>query len=864
MKQFLSIIFGLTLTSVCFGQVMDDFADGDFSNSPSWSGSTSQFIVNASKQLQLSSAVAGQSYLSTAFSSTNLANLEWRIYVKQGFAPSATNNGRVYLASDQADLTLPLNGYYLQFGEALSNDAVELFRQSGSTSVSVCRGTNAAIANSFAVGVKITRDNAGLWKLYVDYAGGSNFLLEASGTDATLNSSSFFGVRCTYTVTNANKFFYDDIYAGPPQVPVDTTPPTVTSVQATSSSSIAVLFSESVNKSSAELISNYWANNAIGAPLSALLQVDGRTVVLSFTKNFTNGLQNQLQTANVADLAGNTMTSATFPFLFFQAVPANAKDIILTEIFADPSPQVGLPVQEYIEIYNRSPNPFDLAGWKLSDGTSTATFGSQIILPQQYFVVCSSANTGLFSSYGKVIGVSNFPTLNNSGDDLTLKDASAKNIDSVTYSLEWYHDVDKQEGGWALEIIDVDNICGEENNWAASEDPSGGTPAKQNSVFANRPDLTGPQLLSVVPASATILNLMFNEKLEKGLSGVDFAITPTIAVSAKYFADQSLRKITLELSVALSSRELYSLRVNNLTDCAGNFIQQGFSQLSFALPEVADSLDILVNEILFNPISGGVDFVEVYNNSPKFINLKNWTLGNYESGAMTNPSIVTTGDFILKPSSYLVFTSDLNAISMQYLQSNQNAFFKTSLPSLPDDAGSIGLASERGSVIDHFAYSEKMHSALLKEKEGVSLERISFSELTNDASNWKSANASVGFATPGLVNSNARPESSIAEDAVRVDPEIFSPSVPGQDFAKINYRFDQSGMAANVKILDSQGRLIKTLANNETLAHEGFFRWDGDRDDGTRSRMGYYVVWFEIFDTSGATTIFRKRTVIGK
>jgi len=231
---------------------------------------------------------------------------------------------------------------------------------------------------------------------------------------------------------------------------------------------------------------------------------------------------------------------------------------------------------------------------------------------------------------------------------------------------------------------------------------------------------------------------------------------------------------------------------------------------------------------------------------------------------VTKSSTVVLKDFVLKPSNYLVFTSDPSMLVSQYPQSNQNTLFKSSLPSLPDDSGSIAFVTESGLVIDHFAYSEKMHSPLVKDNEGVSLERISLSELTNDVNNWRSANGSVGFATPGSVNSNSRPESSISENAVLVDPEIFSPSMPGQDFSKINYKFDQSGMAANVKILDSQGRIIKTLANNQTLAHEGFFRWDGDRDDGTRSRIGYYVVWFEVFDPSGTTQVFRKRTIVGK
>jgi len=240
-----------------------------------------------------------------------------------------------------------------------------------------------------------------------------------------------------------------------------------------------------------------------------------------------------------------------------------------------------------------------------------------------------------------VIGVSNFPTLNNDGDNLTFRDPTNKTIDSLNYSLDWYHDVDKQEGGWSMEIIDVNNICGDGENWVASENASGGTPGKQNSVFANKLDLTGPQFLSVSPQSSTSLKLTFNEKLEKDLSSSAFTISPSISISKKYFADLSLRQITLELNLALALRELYTIAVTNLTDCSGNLIQQDYSQLSFALPEAADSLDVVVNEILFNPRSGGVDFVEVYNRSPKYINLKNWKLGNFENNSFGKLQVIT-------------------------------------------------------------------------------------------------------------------------------------------------------------------------------------------------------------------------------
>jgi flagellar hook assembly protein FlgD len=141
------------------------------------------------------------------------------------------------------------------------------------------------------------------------------------------------------------------------------------------------------------------------------------------------------------------------------------------------------------------------------------------------------------------------------------------------------------------------------------------------------------------------------------------------------------------------------------------------------------------------------------------------------------------------------------------------------------------------------------------------LERIHADGLTNDANNWKSAASVVGYATPGFKNSNSI-EMVSTTGKVSVEPEIFIPVFGQPDFTEIRYSFEQGGKVANLKILDHQGREVKQLANNETLAAEGFFRWDGERDDGTRARPGYYVVWLEVFDGSGNVDTYRKRVVI--
>ncbi|MBL7884298.1 MAG: hypothetical protein JNL69_09525, partial [Bacteroidia bacterium] len=256
--------------------------------------------------------------------------------------PSGSNYGRVYLVADQSNLEGALNGYYLQFGEAGSLDAVELFRQTGLTSTSICRGTNGTIAASFAIGVKVTRNASGMWSLYLDPSGGTAYSLQATGTDNTYTSTSFFGLATVYTLSNANKFFYDNFYVGP--IIIDTTAPSITSLTVTSSTTLDVLFNESVDLATSQTPTNYSADNGLGNPSTATRDATNLALVhLTFATPFTNALLNTLTVINVQDFSSNPITSITSNFTYFAPIVTSFKDIIINEIFADPTPQVGLP-----------------------------------------------------------------------------------------------------------------------------------------------------------------------------------------------------------------------------------------------------------------------------------------------------------------------------------------------------------------------------------------------------------------------------------------------------------------------------------------------------------------------------------------
>jgi hypothetical protein len=840
-------------------QFTDSFTDNDFTNNPSWQGDNSKFVIdNAQLKLQ-APAEANHAFLSTPSLSIN--NAQWQFFVKLEFNPSSSNYARVYLVSDQADLSAPLNGYFILVGD--TPDEISLYKQTGTAMTKIIDGVDGVVNSSLVESlIKVTRTDMGSWELFIDIGNSGSFVSQGSVTDNSFDASAYFGVFCNYTSTRSDKFYFDDfMVTGDPYI--DATAPVVNLIEVISSNKLLIHFNEEVDPVTSIDINHYSVGNGIGNPSSMELLSDQKSVELIFNSNFENGVSQTILIADVTDVAGNAIVNSTIPFLYFVSIPAQPKDIIITEILADPSPQVGLPDAEYIEVYNRSANPFELNNWIFSDGNSIAMLPSQIILPGTYWIVTSTTNSSKFGLTANVIGVSNFPTLNNSTDTLTIKSPEGLTIDSLNYNLSWYQSIDKQEGGWALELIDPNNPCGEEDNWTSSENENGGTPGLVNSVLANKPDLTGPQLTSLNVIATHKLQLTFNEKLKSPLSpGTTITISPDPGVSGIYFDTKALRSLIIELSSTLMAKQLYSITVNNILDCNGNPIDAKYNQIEFALPEEAEEGDVLINEILFNPRPGGVDFVELYNNSDKYIDLKNWSVANFNEEKISNPKNISSTSLTISPGEYFAITTDQHILKDHYPLGKEEQFIQASLPTFPDDEGSVAIVSVSGLVIDYFYYDKKFHSKFIKDEDGVSLERISLTENTNEISNWTSASSTIGFASPGYINSNFRLDNIISVGEVKIEPPIFSPYSIGSNFSQINFNFDQTGFVANIKIFDQQGRLIKTIANNATLGFNGFFRWDGDHDDGTRAQAGYYIVWFEVFNASGLLKTFRERVII--
>ncbi len=115
-------------------------------------------------------------------------------------------------------------------------------------------------------------------------------------------------------------------------------------------------------------------------------------------------------------------------------------DVVIDEIFADPTPVVALPNAEFIELKNISGKPVNLQGWKVTTTTSSSGAFSSYILPADSFlIITGTSSVSLFTPYGRVLSVTSFPALVNEGTILTLISKEGITIHSVAYNLAWFN-----------------------------------------------------------------------------------------------------------------------------------------------------------------------------------------------------------------------------------------------------------------------------------------------------------------------------------------------------------------------------------------------------------------------------------------
>lgn len=767
------ILFFLFASSILSAQVTDNFSDGDFTNTPTWSGDDSVYTIVTNKLRSNKTIASSTFYLST--SSTLATNCQWEFWVNLQFNTSSANYVDIYLTSDQANLmAATINGYFVRLGN--TTDDVCLYKKVNGTATKIIDGIDGILNTSnTTLKVKVVRDASNNFTLSRDMGATGNYTVEGSIIDASSTSSSFFGVNITQsTASFFQKHFFDDFYVGP--IILDLTAPTIVSSTVISNTQLDVLFDESVDLTTSQTLTNYSASNGLGNPSVATRDAVNLSLVhLTFATSFTNALSNTLTVTNVQDLSTNAITTATTNFTYFAPVIVSYKDVIINEIMASPNPQVALPPVEFVELYNRSTNTINLNGWKLSDatGSSSSTLGNYNLAPNQYLIICKNIDTTSFSTFGNYLGVSSMPSLNDSGDNLKLKDNTLVDIDSVNYSDTWYQDALKKGGGWTLELINPNAPlgCPASNNWIASNNANGGTPGIQNSVYSTAADIISPGIAGVTVIDSTHIAICFSEALDASQLAVlsNYSISNGIGTPLTGIANSTFTCVDLSLANALASPTTYTLTFTNLSDCSGNALIP--TTTTFTYYKVK-SFDVVINEIMADPDPAvslpNYEYVELFNRTQYPINLNNWifTIGT--------SSKILPNVFIL-PDSFVVIISDAGATNYPI---GIIEFATLSSVALTNTGQTLILQNPEGKTISTVSYTDNWYQDANKKDGGYSLEQIDPNNPCAGMSNWHVTTNPFG-GTPGTKNSiyavnsdNAPPQvvrvSVIATDTIQL------------------------------------------------------------------------------------------------
>ena len=539
-------------------------------------------------------------------------------------------------------------------------------------------------------------------------------------------------------------------------------------------------------------------------------------------------------------------------------------DIVISEIMAKPTPEIGLPAVEYLELHNRLPYPCTLLNWRLTLGNTSKKLPDITLDSCGYAVLIAQKYLEDFSPFCEHIYTLSSLSITDGGQQLTLYNQHDEVIHYVSFRKIWHSEVIKQEGGWSLEMIDENWPCAGSENWNSSTSPLGGTPGQPNSIRNTLNNSVTPIITGVTMLDSMILRVHFSKTLSKDGLGQDglFVTKPLLNILSVSEVPPEFSSIDIRFETAVQPNRDYTLYLSGtLTDCGGNTYQTN-DQIPFGRANPPVPFDLVINEILTNPLDNeNADYLEIYNRSNHIIDLKEVKVG-YGGDTLPQKAIIAVSEgWQLFPKTYVVLCKQKSVTLQQYVCKDESRLVECdSLPDFAISKGIIHLKDKSLQSIDRFSYTEEMHYPKLLTSKGVSLERLYADMPTQDENNWRSAAESAGFGTPGYENSQTG--NALEDNEFEIVPEVFSPDNDGyEDYAEVICSFSDEENRVSIVIYNNRGHPVKHLANNVLCGRTARFRWDGLDDRNQSAAAGMYVVQLESWNLRTQKTI-RKRKVV--
>ncbi len=244
----------------------------------------------------------------------------------------------------------------------------------------------------------------------------------------------------------------------------DTTPPNVTSAAVVNSTSIEVIFNESVTTVTAQNLTNYTISG--GATITSISYADAAKKATLTTSVLADGTSYVVTVNNIADQSANIMSTAftSSALIFNNTTPP----LIITEIMYNALNIPEADALEFIEIYNNSANVVQAGGLRIKDANNFNFTLPETAIPANGFLLLATDKAGAEAFYtGKtfldlpVIG----NVLGNGGELIQLLNSTNTVVDEVEYDDAAPWPLDADERGYSLELFNLtlNNNAGQ--NW---------------------------------------------------------------------------------------------------------------------------------------------------------------------------------------------------------------------------------------------------------------------------------------------------------------------------------------------------------------------------------------------------------------
>lgn len=758
--------------------------------------------------------------------------LQLSFRVRHGYTPSSANNWQIAIGAEfSRDPAQIQKGIVIGVNFTGSDDLVKIWNIGDGKPQEICvtfLNYQEVVGIQSAPVFKLVWQPGGVLKLYYADDPSIQELVEIGSCGlAQLPQGQQLVVRYAYSAARDRCLWLDDVVLEGSFIK-DTLAPIVTEVEVMGEKTLKVSFSEQVELPAAgSFLLNGWPPDSFMA--------NGEQVTLEFAGPIPNRIHQSLWIGNVCDRDHNCLVDTVVDFMRNEPLWG---DVVFNEVMSDPDPEILLPGEEYLELYNRSGHTLELSQWRIEVNHRVYELNELYEWRQSGLSVSTSEMEPF--SYKVVKGF----TLPNEGAVLALYNEQGTLVHGVSYQVPWDAVDWKKEGGWSLESPDPDQLCMVSQWWAYSSDPSGGTPGRINSTFSFREDMEVPVLLWYGNESSGSLVITYSEPVTiSDLSPNDFLLRPGSLIPTEVKIKEPLStQLVLSYPTDFQERQQFRVDLPAISDCQGNLSHQGRLTGGRISPPVLGQL--FINEIMFNPLEGDPEFVELYNPGPAYFDLRFLSLHMVESGASPHrPIALSEESRIFLPGEYLVVTSCVPQLLEAYGLDRSGRWLEVGdLPVMNNTGGTLYLTDRSGGVVDLVNYSDELHMDLLTESKGVSLERISIQRQGGEPGNWHSAASIAGYATPGEENSQVV-NHPLPDELLSVEPEVFSPDNDGyQDLLNIRVTTQSQGWVIRLWISDLVGGITRSLANNHIAGPSVTYCWDGETDQGSMAMEGIYVV----------------------